>query len=486
MGNNMEKLSVDLIIKRSIRGVFSLISRTFFLNIISFAAFLVITSVLGASEIGIYTAVIAVQRVISFFTDFGLGAALVQKKEELEQEDITTTFTIQASITLLIFILVLIFIEFFASILRLNLDAQRLLLVLVFTIFLSSFKTIPSILLERSLKFDKLIFPQIVESLIFNGILVGLILNKYGISSFSWAFLVSSLVGIPFYYFVSPWRMSIGINRQSLNNLKYGIQFQAKNILGTIKDDLLTVILIRFLSFTQIGYIGFAQRLAFYVFRYVVDSVTKVTFSAYSRAQHDLKFLRQAIEKSLFFVSASMFPILFGLIVISPYLMKFYPNWNNKWEPAIFSIIFFCLNAVVSSLSGILVNVLDATGRVKVTLKLMVIWTILIWILTPLFIHFYGYNGVSVASFLVTTTIAYTVFLVKKIVKFDFLASIIKPLTASFLMTITVFILSNFFAKNFLSLVFVILISAAVYLICLFVLSGKELKANLVRFGIKI
>lgn len=482
----MENLNVDLIIKRSIRGVFTLISRTFVLNIISFVSFLVITSVLGVSEIGVYTAVIAIQRVISFFTDFGLGAALIQKKEELKQEDITTSFTVQALITFLIFFLVYIFLGRFANFFKLNMEAQRLLLVLVFTIFLSSFKTIPSILLERSINFGKLVIPQIAESLVFNGILVFLTLSGYGISSFTWAFLISSLIGIPFYYFVSPWKIRIGINRESLNYLKYGIQFQAKNILGTIKDDLLTVILIRFLSFAEIGYIGFAQRLAFYVYRYVVDSVTKVTFSAYSRAQHDLVFLKNAIEKSLFFVSASMFPILFGLIVVSPYLIKFYPNWNNKWEPAAFSIIFFCLNAAISSLSGILVNVLDATGKVKITLRLMVLWTVLIWILTPLFIHFYGYNGVSVASFLVTTTIIYTVFLVKKIVEFKFIPSIIKPLISSLLMTIVVFIFSNLFAKDFLSLVFVILTGGLIYLVCLFILSGKELRGDLVKFGIKI
>ncbi len=482
----MEKLNSDLIIKRSIKGVFTLISRTFFLNIISFASFLVITSVLGAQEIGIYTAVIAIQRVISFFTDFGLGAALVQKKEELRQTDITTSFTIQAGITLVIFLLASIFLTPLSALFRLNGEAQKLLLVLVFTIFLSSFKTIPSILLERTLSFSKLVFPQIIESLVFNGILVALTLSGYRISSFSWAFLVSSLIGIPFYYFVSPWKIRIGIDRKSLNYLKYGIQFQAKNVLGTIKDDLLTVILIRFLSFAEIGYIGFAQRLAFYVFRYVVDSVTKVTFSAYSRAQHDLTFLKNAIEKSLFFVSASMFPILLGLIVVAPYLIRFYPSWHNKWDPAIFSIVFFCLNAAVSSLSGIMVNVLDATGKVKVTLRLMVLWTVLIWILTPLLIHFYGYNGVSVASFLVTTTIVYTVFLVKKIVRFKFLPSIIKPLSSAILMIVVVYVSSNIFAKNFLSLIFVILAGGLVYSLSLFILAKEELKSGLIKFGVKI
>jgi len=481
----MEKFDSDRVIKRSIHGVFTLISRTFFLNIISFLAFLVITSVLNASQVGIYAAVIAIQRVIAFFTDFGLGAALIQKKQELKQADLTTTFTIQAGITLAVFLIVFLSIGPLTVFFKLNNEAQGLLLVLVFTIFLSSFKTIPSILLERSLNFSKLVLPQIIESLVFNGILVALVLGGYGINSFTWAFLLSSLIGIPFYYMVSPWKLRIGIDRASLSYLRYGIQFQAKNILATIKDDLLTVILIRFLSFSQIGYIGFAQRLAFYVFRYVVDSVTKVTFSAYSRAQQDLVFLQKAVEKSLFFVSVSMFPILFGLIVVAPYIIKFYPNWN-KWEPAIFSIVFFCLNAAISSLSGILVNVLDATGKVKTTLRLMVLWTILIWILTPILIHLYGYNGVSVASFLVATTIVYTVYLVKKIITFKFLPSIARPLASSFLMTIAIYILSNIFVRDFLSLIFVILIGALVYTISLFMLCGNKLKVDLVRFGIKI
>ena len=116
----MEKLDKDSIIKRSISGIFALISRTFFLNIISFGAFLVVTSILPTHEVGIYIAVIAIQRVIAFFTDFGLGAALIQKKHDLKQEDITTAFTVQAGISLTIFITVAIFIGEFASFFKLT------------------------------------------------------------------------------------------------------------------------------------------------------------------------------------------------------------------------------------------------------------------------------------------------------------------------------------------------------------------------------
>lgn len=478
----MEDLEIALVAKKSIHGVIALISRSFLLNVLSFGAFLLITAELPARDLGIYTSVIAIQRIISFFTDFGLGAALVQKKEALTEEDTTTSFTIQFLLTLGVFVLVLLVLSPIASFFRLTAQATHLLIVLVFTIFLSSFKTIPSILLERRIAFDKLIIPQIVESFTFNIILVVLVLQKFGIESFTLAFLISGVVGIPTYYYVSPWKVKFGIHRNSLTHLKYGTQFQAKNILATLKDDLLTVILVRFLSFTEIGYIGFAQKLAFFVYRYVVDSVTKVTFSAYSRIQNNKEHMEQAIEKSLFFVSSIMFPILLGTIVVIPYIIQYVPKWHNKWEPAIISLIFFCLNALVSSFSGILVNVLDATGRVKTTLRLMVIWTLLTWIFTAVGIYFYGYQGVAAASFLVTLSIGYTVYLVKKIAKFKFVKTITKPAIAAICMMGVIFIASPFIIRDLISTLFVILLGGCVYSLLFLSIAKKEIREGLKLF----
>lgn len=471
----MEELDILLLGKQSIHGIIALISRQFVLQLISVAAFLLISSILLPADIGIYTAVIAMQRIISFFTDFGLGAALIQKKDKLTPEDLRTSFTIQAGITLLIFILVFLLKDVIVVFFKLNPSGEGLLLALVFTIFISSFKTIPSILLERKIQFQKLVIPQIAESLVFNIVLIILVLKGFRIDSYTWAFLISAFAGLPLYYYISPWNISLGIDRKSLHHLKYGMQFQAKNILATIKDDLLTVILVKFLSFTQIGYIGFAQKISFLTYRYIVDSVTKVTFSSYSRIQEKKDLLRKAIEKSLFYISSVMFPLISGTIIISPFIIYYFPKWQNKWEPALISIIFFSLNAAISSLSGILVNTLDATGKVKTTLNLMVIWTILTWILTPLLINLFGFNGVAIASFLVTTTIVYTVYLVKKIVDFNFVQSIYKPFIATIFMSIILYMTSNIFAGNLITLSITIVLSGMFYLGLFYFLAKKEL-----------
>lgn len=475
----MDSINTIQIKKRSIYGVFSLISRQFFINVLSIIASLVVFTFLSPKDVGIYTAVIAIQRIISFITDFGFGAALIQKKEAVNQEDIKTVFTIQFIVTFFIFITILLFRNYIVSYFKLTEEGGILLVVLIFTLFISSFKVIPSLLLERDIRFSKLVIPQMVEAFSFNIILIVLLLSGKGILSYSFAFLFSSVIGIPFYYFASPWKPNFGINKNSLRHLRFGIQFQAKNVLAAIKDDLLIVFLAKVLPFNQIGYIGFGQRNAFFAFRYIVDSVTKVTFSAYSRIQEEKDLLKKAIEKSLFFVSSLMFPLLLGLIITAPYFVKFFPKWHNKWEPAIISLIFFSLNALISSLSGILVNTLDATGRVRTTLRLMVIWTILTWVLTPILITLISYNGVAVASFVVSLTIIYTIHLVKKVIDFDLLKSIYKPLISSLVMIVVVYLMGKILINGLWSLMFVILLGGMIYLSCFYLLAKKELKREI-------
>ncbi len=470
-----EKLDLVLITRRTINGIVALISRQFILVLINIGTKFIVASYLAISGFGVYTVVIAIQRVISFFTDFGLGAALIQKKESINKEDTTTIFTIQFLVTLSIFCLVFIFKGVISEVFKLDITAIKLLLTLVFCIFLSSFKIIPSVLLERHIRFEKLIIPQIIEQFIFNVILVVLLLRNYGLESYTYAFLASSLTSIPVYYYISPWSISFGVSRKALAHLKYGTQYQAKNILATVKDDFLTLFLAKTLSFTQIGYIGFAQQWSFMIYRFLVDSVTKVTFSTYSRMQDNKEHLRHAIEKSLFYISSVMFPAVLGAILIFPYFIMLIPKWSNKWEPAILSFIFFSLNAGISSLSNILINVLDANNKVKVTLKLMAIWTALTWILTPIFIYRFGFNGVAAASFMVTLTIFYTTYLVRKIVYFQLLKSVYKPFLSTMIMGVCIYAFTRVYVSNFMVLTFVILMGMAVYMFSMFLLARKEL-----------
>ncbi len=104
----------------------------------------------------------------------------------------------------------------------------------------------------------------------------------------------------------------------------------------------------------------------------------------------------------------------------------------------------------------------------------MVVWTFLTWILTPLLIWIFGYNGVAAASFLVTLTIGITIYLVKQYVPFLFWASIWKSLFASITMGVVIYTASHIFVTNFFTLILCILFGAIVYLGCFYAVARDE------------
>jgi len=148
----------------------------------------------------------------------------------------------------------------------------------------------------------------------------------------------------------------------------------------------------------------------------------------------------------------------------------------GKWEPALISLAFFGVNAIFASLSTTLTNTLNATGHIKTSLRLMMIWTVLTWVLTPLLIFRIGFNGVALASAMVATTSVITIYLVKRIVPIDVLPNITAPIVATGIMGAFIYALSPITATSPLRLVIVIISAAILYLTVMWVLTGWRLR----------
>lgn len=473
--------------KRSVAGVVALTSRTFFLQIINFASMFLLTVFLAPEIFGIFFVVTAVVSFLNYFSDIGLAAALIQKKEELTQEDLKTTFTIQQGLVILLVILAFLGSSWFAGFYGLSPAGLLLFKALVISFFLSSLKTIPSVLLERKLDFNRLVIPQIGETILFNLVVVFLAWKGAGITSFTWAVLVRGVAGLILIYLLSPWMPGLAFNRASAKKLlSFGIPFQANSLLALVKDDLLTVFLGKVLPFAQVGFIGWAQKWANMPLRFIMDSVIKVTFPAYSRLQDNLSALRAGIEKGLFAVCFFTFPALTGLALLASSLVQFLPRYM-KWQPALLALYFFCLQAAFACVSTTLTNTLNATGRIKTTLKLMIGWTALTWILTPIFIYLWGYSGVALAAFLVSTTVFLPIWLVKKIVGYNLWENVGKPLLGALIMGIVLYLAIPLVVKGLLGIGLIIILGVIIYSVIMLLLAKEKIleAANLALGAIR-
>ena len=478
MADSELALDLELIKKKAISGVVTFTLRTFFVQIFTFAATFVLTILLAPSVFGVFFVVSAFINFFVYFSDIGLAAALIQKKENPTKDDLKTTFTIQQIIIFTLVALGLLFSSKIASFYNLDESGLTLLRALIISLVLSSLKTIPSIILERDLNFTKLVIPQIAENIIFYTTAVILAMNKFGISSFSWAVLARGLVGLVTVYVLSPWKPSLGINRISAKQLtSFGVPFQINSILAILKDDLLTIFLGKILTFSQLGYIGWSQKWAFTPLRFFMDNVNKVTFPTYARLQEHSEELKKAIEKSIFFVTFLVYPSVFGIVAIAPFVLKLVPSYE-KWQPALPLLYWFSINALFSAVSTTFTNTLFAIGKPKIVLKYMAFWTFATWALTVPLIFKFGYVGVGIGSAIVSTTSVTLLYFVNKSVKVNILGNIFGPLITSTLMfVVTRFILSNL-SVSFSNLILAIICGAIIYFVTAVIIFRSHLQKD--------
>ena len=473
------QLDTDQIKKRSISGAIAYTSRTVLLQAIGFVAFFMLTVLLTEDQLGVFFVVDATVGFLVYFSDVGLAAALIQKKSKLTKQDLATTFTIQQFLVLSLSLIALLSSKSIAGFFGYDEAATFLFQALVISFFLSSLKTIPSILLERSLEFNKLVIPQVLEQIVFYTTAVYMAWKGYGVASYSYAVLFRAIVGLVAIYILQPWMPRFGFNKKVAKSLaSFGAPFQMSSILALFKDRLLIVFLGKVLPPAQIAYIGWAEKWAMTPIRFFADPILRVTFPAYSRLQNNKAALTKAIEKSIFFVATLVFPAVIGMVIVAPMFLEIIPKYS-KWQPALIPLVFFGINAMFSSISITLTNTLNATGKVKTTLKLMVMWTVLTWILTPFLLKIFGYTGVAIASALTASSSMIAVYLVNKIVKIRLLPQLAPPLLSTLIMFLTLSFAKEFTPKSTIGLLLTIILGAAIYTLSLFVVARDKITSEI-------
>jgi O-antigen/teichoic acid export membrane protein len=156
-----------------------------------------------------------------------------------------------------------------------------------------------------------------------------------------------------------------------------------------------------------------------------------------------------------------------------------------KWLPAIVPLYIYLYNSAWASISTSLTNLLNATGHIKSTFKLMLMWTGLTWLLMPFLSIKFGYLGVAYATGIIATSSIVTILLAKKYVNFSFSNIVRTPLRALLPMIFWLYFSAGTI-NSVSSLIVVIAFAAAVYTLAILFLEGKSFfRQTLSYFKIK-
>lgn len=469
------ELTAELVKKRAVRGAAILTVRTIFIQAVSFFANAALTIFLQPGEYGVFFLVSAVINFLAYFSDIGFAASLIQKKEKLTNEELKTVFTAQQILIAVVLIVIFLASPFIQSFYKFNQASIYLLWALAFSLFTSSLKTIPSVLMERRLEFNKLVIPQLVETIIFNITVVYFAFRGFGVTSFTIAVIVRAVSGLITTYIIQPWLPGITFSMKAFKSiLKFGIPYQTNVFLAMLKDDGMTLFLGSVLGQSGIGLLGWAQKWAYAPLRFFMDQVIKVTFPAFSRLQNNRKELSNAVSKSIFFISLLVFPSLVLLVLLVPSLTQIIPKYS-KWTPALLALSLISITSGFAAVTTPITNMLNAIGKISLTFKFMIMWTSLTWAFVPLLSFMYGINGAAFGFSLVGVSSIIALIRAKEFIDINYPEVVLKPLLGSLILAIIVFVLRSFLPVTFASTISIAILAVASYVGLIFIIEPNLL-----------
>lgn len=471
------ELEVEQIRHRAVSGVMILTLRKFALKAVSYLGSIFLARLLMPEIFGIFAIVSFIINFFAFFSDVGLGAALIQKKEKLTPKDLAVTFTLQQILVVTVVIIVYLLAPWFN--LKYDLGPQGVWLIRIFSLslFLTSLKTIPSILLERKLQFNRLIWPEVVEVVSFQILVVGLAWLGFGIWSLIIGLLFRSLLGLIVLYWIAPWRPAFAFDIVIAKKLvSFGVPFQLNGFIATIKDAVMPIFVGAVSGSVAVGYLNWAITFSKLPILFMSD-VFRVTFPTYARIQHDKVLLKKAIEKTIRFTNLFLFPAVFLLAALAQPIVTII--FTSKWQPALTAFYIHLLGILIVGITNTFMDSLWALGRTKIAVKLLILFTAVNWLTSVPLVYLFGFNGAVIGSVIVLyVSLPLTWYYIYQIVPVSVISQIWPAFTASFIAGLFAWQL-NFLATDLMKLFLVGGLSGIVYLSFLFLLDCRQLLADI-------
>ena len=478
------ELTPEIISHRAVSGVVVLTVRKFGLKAISYLGSIMLARLLAPEIFGVFAIVSFIITFFAFFSDVGLGAALIQKKESLTPKDLAVTFTLQQILVVAVVLLIYALSPLIAAQYALGEGGVWLIRIFSVSLFLTSLKTIPSILLERRLKFGLLILPEIVEVVAFQVLAVGLAYLGFGVWSFIIGLLVRSFLGTLVLFWVSPWRPRFAWDLKIAKRLvSFGVPFQLNGFIATIKDAVMPVFVGAVSGAAAVGYLNWALTFSKLPILFMSD-IFRVTFPTYARIQHDRERLAKAISKTIRFTNLFLFPAVFMLAATAKPIVTLI--FTDKWLPALPAFYLHLLGILVVGISNTFMDTFWAMGKTKIAVKLLVIYTVLNWATSVPLVYRYGFIGAMAGSVIVLlVSLPLTWYYMRKLVPLNLFGQLWPAFTAGGLAGLITFGASGM-AVNLLSLLTLMFAGGLIYLGLLWLFDRRQLVEDAVWLWSKI
>lgn len=334
---------------------------------------------------------------LAVLKDLGLGAALIQRQDDVEGAA-DTVFTLNLLLGGILTLLAVLVAPLVAAYFR-EPEVIPILRVLAFNFVINALGAIHTVRLQRQLDFRRKALPDIGRSLVKGIVSIGLALAGFGVWSLIVGQMASSVAGVALSWWMFPWRPQLRLEtslvRQMLN---FGLSVIGTDGLTILNDTLDYLLVGRLLGSVALGIYTLAYRLPELLVLNLLWVLSAVLYPAYASVQRETAVLEQAFWATTRYIELAVMPLCLGLMITADPLIRVV--FGIQWLEAIPVMRLLALYALVRSIGYHIGDVYKAMGRPDILLKLGVI-SLLVLFPALWFGARYGLVGVALAHALV-------------------------------------------------------------------------------------
>lgn len=330
----------------------------------------ILARLLAKSDFGVVALALVAINYLAVVKDLGLGMALIQQREGVE-EAAHTVFTVNVVLGFVLSTLLFPLAPYIAAYFR-EPTATPVIRWLGLSFLISSLGSMHVIWLMRQLNYRQKMIPDLGSALVKGVVSIGLALAGMGVWALVWGQLVGAIVSVSLYWLVSPWRPRLTIHLPTLKNLlRFGTLLTLDDLLTVSIDNLGYLIIGKLFGMALLGTFTLAYRLPEMLLLSNLWVTASVTFPAFARVQGEQNELRRGFLASVKLVQLFAVPICLGLIITADPIVRVL--FGAQWLDAIPVLRVLALYALVISLGYHIGDVYKAIGRPDILLKLSIL-----------------------------------------------------------------------------------------------------------------
>lgn len=389
-----------------VRGVFWNFLEKVVVKSSSFVIGIVLARILSPGDYGLMGMLAVFTALSNIIIEGGFVKALVQKKNCCEV-DYSTAFFTNLGVSLILY-LVLFFSAPLISRFYNEPKLVEILRVLSINFVIGSLNVVQRAQLTRNMDFKSM--AQINFFGVIAGGIAGIVMayTGFGVWALVGQTIAHTLVMSIMFPLFSKWRPKAIFSRDSFKQLfGFGSKLMATGVVATIVNNISTIAIGKVYKSDQLGYYTRATQFSELVALTIYDVIGAVSFPALSSLQDERQRMVALYKKTLLFVAMTVFPVMILMALLAKPLVVIL--LTEKWLPCVLMLQVLCFARMLTPLSAVNMNILNAIGRSDLFMKIDFIKTpmaiIALAITIPIGVEavVWGNLATTVISFFVNT-----------------------------------------------------------------------------------